>query len=340
MPFKHRPELDGVRGIAILAVLASHAGVPGVSPVGGLAGVTLFFALSGYLITGLLLAELDAAGAVNLGRFYLRRALRLFPALAAVLVVVALGTVAGAWASLPGSSDMPVIMPAVILYISNWVLVGGQALGVLGHTWSLGIEEQFYLLWPAVLLIALRLTDRRRLALVAVGFAALITPYRVEVFWSGDLLHGLWGSDVHADALLIGCAVALMNARLGPALGWLGVVGVVVSTLLWPSFEATAYMTPIATVAAALAVAGAPDALRWAPLAYVGRISYGLYLWHYLFLWWGLPWLVVIVLSFVTAQISYVAIERPFVRLKDRLRVSARPAASAASAADMPPPLL
>ena len=132
---KHRPELDGLRGVAVLTVLASHAQVPGFSIEGGLAGVTLFFVLSGYLITALLLAERQSTHRVNLRAFYLRRGLRLFPALAAVLVVVAVGSAVALWPNTGGFAGIAI--PAVLLYAGNWAQIAGVALGPLGHTWSL-----------------------------------------------------------------------------------------------------------------------------------------------------------------------------------------------------------
>ena len=154
---KHRPELDGLRGIAILAVLAAHTGVPGFADGGGGAGVTLFFVLSGYLITSLLLAERDKNGRVDLRAFYVRRALRLLPALAAVLVVVVVLLLAGlAPAAAVADTNYAIVIAGVVAYVANWVAVAGQSIGMLGHTWSLAVEEQFYIVWPAMLLAGRR----------------------------------------------------------------------------------------------------------------------------------------------------------------------------------------
>src|SRR5271157_2250169 len=162
---KHRPELDGLRGIAILAVLGAHTGVPGFADGGGGAGVTLFFVLSGYLITSLLLAERGRTGRVDLRAFYVRRALRLFPALAAVLLVVAGLLAIGAMpATATANTDYRIVFAGVVAYVANWVAVAGQSIGMLGHCWSLAVEEQFYILWPTLLLAGLRF-GRGRLAL-------------------------------------------------------------------------------------------------------------------------------------------------------------------------------
>lgn len=330
---RYRPELDGLRAVAVLTVMAAHARVPGFAIEGGSAGVTLFFVLSGYLITALLLAERAALGTVDLRAFYIRRGLRLFPALVALLFVVALGSVFGLWASAGG--DMALAIPAVLVYAGNWAQVVGVSMGPLGHTWSLAIEEQFYLVWPVTLLLALRLGDRRLIGLLAILGAILVTPWRVELLLAGALGHAYAGTDAHADALLLGCAIALLDLKLPAPVGWVGLLGIVLSAALWSGGGGLVFMLPIATVCAVLAVVGCPRPIGWGPLAHIGRISYGLYLWHFLFIWWGLPWPVVFALSFMAAQASYAWIELPFLRQKDRFR----PAAPAPSAAivDMAP---
>jgi peptidoglycan/LPS O-acetylase OafA/YrhL len=319
---RHRPELDGLRGIAILVVLAAHTRVPGFAADGGHAGVTLFFVLSGFLITSLLTAELASVGQISLPRFYGRRALRLFPALAAVLLVVAVGSLLNVWPAAGG--NMLVAFPAVLLYIGDFVSETGR-LGVLSHTWSLAVEEQFYLIWPIALILALRVSTPRKLGLGLVVVALLVTPWRELFVLTGDLGHAQWWPDVRADALLLGCAVALLRVRVSTLAGWAGLAGVIVTAMVWPGGTSIGYMLPIATACSVLALAGCPQALDWRPLAYLGRISYGVYLWHYLFIWWGLPWPVVIALSLLVASASYALIERPFLRLKDRLRAPETP---------------
>jgi peptidoglycan/LPS O-acetylase OafA/YrhL len=322
----YRPELDGLRAAAVLTVMAAHARVPGLAIEGGSAGVTLFFVLSGYLITTLLLAERSAAGRVDLRNFYVRRGLRLFPALFALLVVVGFGSAFGLWGSAGG--DMTIAIPAVLVYVGNWAQVIGIPMGALGHTWSLAIEEQFYLIWPVTLLLALRLGDRRIIGLLTIFAAVLVTPWRVELLLAGSLGQAFAGTDSHADALLMGCAIGLLEIKLPAPAGWLGLLGIVLSGALWSGGGGLVFMLPIATAAAVLAVAGSPEVLGWTPLAHLGRISYGLYLWHFLFIWWDLPWPIVFVLSFIVAEASYAAIERPFLRWKDRFRVVTVPRAS------------
>jgi peptidoglycan/LPS O-acetylase OafA/YrhL len=318
---KHRPELDGLRGIAILAVLAAHTGIPGFSDGGGGAGVTLFFVLSGYLITSLLLAEREKFGRVDLKAFYIRRALRLFPALAAVLVVV---TLLLALRLMPADAlrdtNYGIVMAGVVAYVANWVAVAGQSIGMLGHTWSLAVEEQFYILWPTLLLAGLRF-GRMKLALIVLLLIFLDTPYRLVLDLNGGFMHVFVGTDSRGDALLFGCVLALLETHWHPALGWLGVAGVVALAVSWPGdpgLGAQILFIPAAAIVSTLAVAGCPALLAWRPLAFIGRISYGLYLWHGLVIWWHLPWPVAVPLCIGIACVSYFVLEQPFLRLKDR----------------------
>jgi len=308
---RHRPELDGLRGIAVILVIGSHAWIPGFG-LGAPAGVTLFFVLSGFLITSLLVSERERTGRVDLVAFYMRRALRLLPALYAFVLVTIVGYGLGLWANKPAD---PFAIVAVLGYVGNWASAAGVEPGMFGHTWSLAVEEQFYILWPAVLLLALRLGERRTTAIVLLSLAILVLPWREFVMNTGGYLRAYVGTDTQADALFFGCAIALLGTRLPSWAGWLGIAGLVAVAEKWgnivPFFSLSA-------VASALAVAGCPAALGWRPLAYIGRISYGLYLWHYLFIWSGIPWPVAIAATLATASISYRYLEQPFLRLKER----------------------
>ncbi len=329
---RHRAELDGLRGVAILIVLASHTHVPGFAYEGGLAGVTLFFVLSGYLITSLLVIEHARDGKVDLRAFYLRRALRLLPALYALLLVVAIGYSFHAW-SLPTLGSLPIAVVAVTGYVANWVSISSP-LGVLGHTWSLAIEEQFYLLWPVTLLAGLRVLGPRRLAYIAILVAAFVVPWRIIVLEGYNYGRVFNGTDVHADALLLGCAAALLGLRLPSAIGWAATAGTVILGMAWVTggLGQMAFL-PVAAVLSLAAVAGCPAAFGWRPLAYVGRISYGLYLWHFLFVWWGWPFTLSIGVSLAVATASYRWLEQPFLRLKSRFSPADRSGVASASPA-------
>jgi peptidoglycan/LPS O-acetylase OafA/YrhL len=302
--------LDVVRGAAIVLVLAGHSGLGFAAPV----GVTLFFALSGFLISRLLLAELEATGAVRLGRFYRHRVARLAPGL--LLVVAVVGAVAvtthdrasvfGALASLP--------------YISNWLLVGGVELGAMAHTWSLAVEEQFYLAWPLALVVLWRF-GRSRVALVLLALVALSIVAKLLVT---PIANAEYRTDIRADALLIGCLVAVTAWRPGRVLviGSLAVL-TVLTVRNWPVDEAWAGYAG-AAIASGVIVAGAAASRATGPaaLAHLGRISYGIYLWHLpVFIVLGAGPLAVAA-SIAIAELSFVAVEEP---LRLRLRGQSEP---------------
>lgn len=292
-----RAALDGLRGLAVLAVVLAHLQLRIGS--GGMVGVDVFFVLSGFLITTLLLEERAKTGRVDVPAFYRRRAYRLFPALAAVLVVaLAAALVEG---DTVGQRLLHGIAP-VALYSGNWWIVSGHNLGPLGHTWSLAVEEQFYLVWPLVMLLCLRFRHARRLVVgvAALGvFAALAT--RFASCTSGGCVYRIYhGTDTRADQLLIGCilAVAFTSGRLhrlrGTGLtvaGWASVAAlaaVAVSSLTWTNrLYETVGMTGTAVLTAVIVTSvmvngdgGLTRALSWTPLTRIGLVSYGLYLWQ------------------------------------------------------------
>lgn len=302
----HRPGLDGLRGVAILLVLGLHWW-PAWFP-GGNIGVDLFFVLSGFLITRLLIEEHDRTGRVDLRGFYLRRARRLAPALGVLLAVCA--TASGAiW---------------TLLYVANWSRAAGGMQGPLEHTWTLAIEEQFYVLWP----LAFGLVARsRRPVVMLLAICAVVLAWRLLLLDGGaELIRLRAGTDTRADALLIGCAAAfalpvLARIRWAPfaALAALAAVPVVLGFGQVGMFGAG--FTLVAVGAAVLVL----WALDWNPpgwLRWFGRLSYSIYLWHYPITWalrggdphataWDTTALA-IALSLAAAVASYRLIERPF----------------------------
>ncbi|MGN6753484.1 MAG: acyltransferase family protein, partial [Intrasporangium sp.] len=200
-------DLDGVRGLAILLVIAAHIGLP--LRWGGLSGVILFFVLSGYLITSLLIREWDTFGSISLWRFWGRRGLRLLPALVLLLALVPV------LLFLTGDDRLrtyPTAALASILYVGNWVRVHGTDLGVLNHLWSLSVEEQFYVVWPLLFVALLRWCRRHALS-VAMTLAALATCYSV---WSrGSYI----STQSNAFALLLGVCLAFGLAAVRKR-GW------------------------------------------------------------------------------------------------------------------------
>jgi peptidoglycan/LPS O-acetylase OafA/YrhL len=353
--FRHLPFLDGLRGIAILLVMVFHLRQHVL--VGGFLGVDVFFVLSGFLITSLLVEEWDRTGAVSLKQFYLRRILRLFPALAALLAFWTLWAVTlPSWAD---KSRIPWALGVVVFYVSNWLQAYESSLidfrnftRPLLHTWSLAIEEQFYLIWPVLLLFLLRrrLSVRALVASVLAGAAASAGLCAALWYaWDPRWQRVYYRSDTRADVLLIGCALGLLYTRdalprsrgalmLLKATAALALVPMV-ALVLWADLtNAVLYQGGLAFfglgVAAGMAVL-LQEPPRWAvailesrALVWIGQRSYGLYLWHW-FLYkvadseeWP-QWhriLVRLLTSFAVAELSYNLVERPFLLRKDRHR--------------------
>jgi peptidoglycan/LPS O-acetylase OafA/YrhL len=302
------PGLDGVRAIAVLGVIGYHVGLGWAG--GGLLGVGVFFVLSGYLITDLLVAEYRRHRRIDLGQFWLRRARRLLPALFLMLFVV-LG-----WATLFDSSQLASIrddLPSAIAYFSNWWFIHQHVSyfarfgppSPLGHLWSLAIEEQFYLLWPLLLLIGLRWVRSRKALVTLILCAAAASAIEMGLLYSplGDPTRAYDGTDTRAFALLIGAALAIAwprDLRVGPltpgarrvldSAGSLAIVGIVVLFATTNEYETFLYrggMVLCALLSAVLiAVTIHPGArlaslLGVAPLRWIGARSYGIYLWSY-----------------------------------------------------------
>ena len=329
----HRPALDGLRGFAILLVMADHAGI-GIASRAGNLGVTIFFVLSGFLITTLLLEERARHGRISLPRFYWRRALRLLPALAVLLGVVAvLMGVAGRTGEIGGD-----VIPA-LFYFMNWATVAGNNPGLLSHTWSLSIEEQFYLVWPVLLIGILALSRGRVRWVVGLLVVVILTAIVLRfILWTGEgvYLRVYFGTDTRMDALAIGCLLAVAFRRRPvavPPLAMAGLAAVIPITAWTTNDESLATIGfAVTALAAAGLVAGAAmgngqRVLAWRPLAYLGIISYGLYLWHRPVMrtftdsgLGGVPWAVAVMfaVSIALAFVSRRFIEDPFLRLKDR----------------------
>jgi peptidoglycan/LPS O-acetylase OafA/YrhL/lysophospholipase L1-like esterase len=312
---RYMPGLDGLRAIAVLAVIAFHLGF-GWAP-GGLLGVGIFFTLSGYLITDILLSQLAARGHIALGRFWAARARRLLPALFAMLAIVV------AWVTVFGPAQPQQFRDAVVsaaLYVSNWQLIFGDVSyfarfappGPLNHLWSLAVEEQFYILWPFLLLLGTKLVRERplpsgvrpRLA-VATLLLALVSVVEMVVLYhpSLDPSRVYYGTDTRASELLFGAALAMVwpSRRLSrrissgarDTLDGLGVIGLLgIALLIWQTsqYSAFLYRGGLVLLSLATVLVLAPlahpacrlgNVLGWRPLRWVGVRSYGIYLWHF-----------------------------------------------------------
>jgi peptidoglycan/LPS O-acetylase OafA/YrhL len=316
------PALDGLRAGAVVAVMAYHGGVPGAQ--GGFLGVDVFFVLSGFLITSLLLAEDAATGRIDLARFWARRARRLLPALLLMLGAVA---AYAAFVAAPGDRlDIRRAGLATLGYVANWAQAfGGQgyfarlaAPSPLLHTWSLAIEEQFYLVWPLVVTGLLWCGRRRRsgrdllplLGVALVGAAASAGAMALLYRAGAGTNRVYYGTDTRAQDLLVGAALAVIMAAVhrrrwesggrsgahtatapitavGTAAAAAVVAAVVTASgssgwLYRGGYLAVAGATALVLACVTLAPTGAlARGLALRPLPGVGRISYGLYLWHW-----------------------------------------------------------
>jgi peptidoglycan/LPS O-acetylase OafA/YrhL len=312
---RYMPGLDGLRAIAVLAVIAFHLGFEWAP--GGLLGVGIFFTLSGYLITDILLSQLARRGHIRLGRFWLARARRLLPALFAMLIVVV------AWVTIFGPAQPQQFRDAVVanaFYVGNWQLILGDVSyfarfappGPLNHLWSLAIEEQFYILWPFILLIGVKLVReaplpsgvRPRLAIATLGLA-LVSAVLMAILYrpSLDPSRVYYGTDTRASELLFGAALAMvwpsrkLSRRISVGarntLDALGVVGLLaIALMIWQTDQYSSFLyrggfvlLSIATVLVLAPLAHPACRLGpvfgWKPLRWIGVRSYGIYLWHF-----------------------------------------------------------
>ena len=354
--------LDGFRGIAVLLVVALHlpeavtwylfyapAGWmrPFRIPRGGGFGVDAFFVLSGFLITAILLSDQARNGRVRFGAFYRRRALRLLPALvtfAAIYLVYEWST------SLPGAHEPSSILSVVFYYSNTWLHRVPTSPG-LGHLWSLAVEEQFYLVWPLCLSLFLGL--RRRVTptvVVLVAAIALIALRRAYLWDHGTSWLPLYTKlATRGDALLVGCLIAQLWVRRklprrGVQLaGWvaLGYFIYVVRVGLSDSFLYRGGYTLVAFAIGLILLAILESNwlvnrfLTLRPLRAIGRVSYGIYIWHFpIFVAvgrYGVTWRplvqAAVALSLVALATcgSWFLVERPFLRWKDRLEKQNRP---------------
>ena len=352
----YRPALDGLRAFAVIAVVLFHATSSfSWQYKGGFLGVDVFFVISGCLITLLLLAEHERTHTVSLPAFYGRRALRLLPALVLTIVWVGVAIEVTGWRG--GQSYVKSAVEA-LFYVANWASLQGakSPLGYLTHTWSLSIEEQFYLIWPGVLLLLLRRRVSRRHLLAGVtALIALVVVVRAAGWLAvGGVAHYRFfylSTVTRADCILVGVAlgIAVTDDRLRARLRWAdstAVAAAAAGALVLVTFTTRVvsgwyYLggaTVVALLAAVLVAHGlsrdsgpVASVLAWKPLVHVGRRSYGLYLVHLPLIVFlsraNNEWvhargsvfvLAAIVASLVAAEASWTLVERPFLLLKDR----------------------
>ena len=350
---RYIPALDGLRAFAVLAVIAYHMGMPWAK--GGLLGVTVFFVLSGYLITSLLVIEFQGTGRINLPDFWLRRVRRLFPAIVFAVVCVAVLCTIFNHALL--TKLRPDVIPSLFFFNNWWQIFHNvsyfDALGSpspVTHFWSLAIEEQFYLVWPVLLFILMKLGVRKRALSIMTLVLALLSAIDMAVLFDphGDPSRVYYGTDTRAFSLLIGAWLAFVwpSHQLGATdsvhvsrrarwaldgVGLAAFVGLFLMVWLADGFSSFLYRGGLVLcsvlTAVVIAVMVHPASLLgrfWglAPFVWIGKRSYGIYLWHYPLLllmlpqngiaespWWMM--LLALVAIFACSAFSYTFVENP-----------------------------
>ncbi len=357
------PALDGVRAFAVVAVMLFHGGIPHMD--GGFMGVDAFFVLSGFLITSLLIGEWRQSLTIKLGSFWARRARRLLPALLLMMLFVAFFASVIVPRGTYGALRLDAL--STLLYVSNWHFILANSnyfnetaqSSPLLHTWSLAVEEQFYVVWPLVVLAVLRLFRDLRALFALCCAAAIGSAVWMHVVYAGGVNtnRAYLGTDTRSQCLFIGCALAVglvLLAQRGHEQGrlsrgelwrpesrtglWvcagLGVAGAVSAVTIWVltttlstfPYSGGFFLLGLSVAAVILAAVAAPASLvprllSFSPIRYVGRISYGLYIWHWpIFLWldngrtgllgWQL-FAVRVLVTFAVSVASFHLVERP-----------------------------
>ncbi len=340
----YRPSLDGLRAFAVLVVMAHHAYVPFFA--GGAIGVDVFFVLSGFLITNLLLEEWQKTRDIRLRNFYIRRVLRLIPALVVFLTFIQVYVLA--FLRGPRLWEMEKAIAAVIFYVANWMRAFKLVdMDVLAHTWSLSMEEQFYFVWPFALLLLLRVRLGQPWILRLLAFTIVLIAFRRAWMWvhlAGiDRIYN--GSDTRADELLTGCALAvwlqlewLPRGFFRSILRFLvGLAGLLILAVIARPLSAGSMYTfglPAIELSIAIVIVGLLSGVAMPlqklfelrPFVWVGRLSYGLYLWHVPIIGRAGGWrflgpfriVVGLALTFAVAVLSYYFVELRFLKLKEQ----------------------
>lgn len=353
---RHLKSLDGIRGIALCMVLLIHGHASFMS--GGFFAVDVFFVLSGFLITYLLLREYLKTGSISLVNFWIRRGLRLFPALAAVVVFVLVFS----RLRFNDATFAQVVTDVIdtVTYRINWRMAteGQPPLGMLSHGWSLAVEMQFYIIWPILVVLLLAAAKRwagpkgPEYAVGVITVVSLILSVTGMAVRTGEAMAGFdwwrtyYGTDARVDALLMGCALAGLFTldklnrwpRWGGILGGVGIIALVGYGDLgdhWVPLWGSSVVTICAALLIIDCIRRGPTtgALSWAPLVFLGQVSYGAYLWHWpiyaaineSWLAWPSPIVLAIriAVTLLIATASYYVLELPALRLKGRFTSSA-----------------
>jgi len=323
---RHNPSLDGLRAVAVALVIGFHS-FPYFR--GGWVGVDIFFVLSGFLITSILMREFNQTGRISMRNFYMRRVLRLAPAYFSVILFLLLMSHFSR-----AGAEIRLAALASALYVINLAMTSGWwPAGYSAHLWSLAAEEQFYLIWPMALVA---IGGRRPVVWVSAAIAALVLWRLFLVHEGANWTRLAFGLDTRGAAMLAGCLVALIGVERLGALAWPEAAAAVLVAIV----AVGDVMDPVAaTVAGFVAIACAvalivslhrdgwlTRALALPPIVYTGTISYGLYLWSYPIVQGGAQYgagpfqpllaIALIVLSYAVAAVSYRFLETPFLRIK------------------------
>lgn len=292
---KYVPALDGVRAVAVLLVMLSHVGVPGF-PGGGM-GVDMFFVLSGFLITTLLLEEMDAKTRINVLHFYARRALRLYPALLLMLLMYGvffhiLRHVLPGAETLESAKDITL----AALYLTDYAVAFDfqSKNSLIAHTWSLAVEEHFYLVWPWLLPVLSRACKGRALVTALFGLFVAATAWRLFCLSFQPWEKVYFRFDTRMAGLILGSLLAVCRAQRLKIPGvdyWLGLSGIAFAIVIatMPSMEAGTAETTVAEVFSFFLICKILEAEKWQVAealgqkvpVFLGRISYALYLFHF-----------------------------------------------------------
>jgi peptidoglycan/LPS O-acetylase OafA/YrhL len=350
--------VDGLRAFAVVAVIAAHAHVFWLH--GGGVGVDVFFGISGFLITYLLIKEVRRFGRINIGKFWLRRLLRLMPALLVLIICVDLfALLVMQFTTIEYLERSLAATPSVLLYFSNWMIVGTNSayLGWFGPLWSLSVEEQFYLVWPLVVILAFRFKRPLLLLAIIAGVISIGAVILRFVAFDPAFINRAFGTDFRVDMLLAGVLLAIaMQAghqkTVKAASRWLVVPAIlflVVVSIFVPEFGRAgtedltrSYYTfglPLVALSTASIIgfvvthqgSKLTRALSVKPLSYTGKISYGMYLWHYPIVMGlnavvddkNVTFVLCLALTYLVATLSWRFVEQPLSkRYHERLKVT------------------